>query len=88
MNDKKTMNDVLTIMATTGSSLIMASALNDIYCFNFLKQRQYKYGKNSFFYYKAKYSNLFFILSGLSGFGIGTLYSYYQKPLINLLLSN
>ena len=65
MNDKKTMDNVLTIMATTGSSLILASTLNDIYCFNFLKQRQYKYSKNSIFYYKAKYSKLFIILSGL-----------------------
>lgn len=88
MNGKKTMHGILTIIATTGSSLIMASTLNDIYCFNFLKQRQYKHCKNSIFYFKAKYSNFFFILSGLTGVGIGTLYSYYQKPLIHLLLSN
>ena len=88
MNGKKTMNTVTTIIASTAASLTMATMVNDAYCYNFLKKNQYEKGSLCISYYKAKYSKIFFILSGFGGYCIGCLYSYYQKPLINVLLSN
>ena len=84
MNSKKTMNTVSTIITTTGASLTLATVVNNAYCCNFLKTNQYTDDLFSISYYKAKYSKIFLILSGFGGFGIGCLYSYYQKPLINI----
>lgn len=61
------------------SSFILGLAINDNYCFNFLKKNQYKYLN---YYYKAKYTYMFLYSAGITGMIIGGLYGHTKKPLI------
>tara|TARA_B100001027_G_scaffold170551_1_gene122048 strand:- start:485 stop:772 length:288 start_codon:yes stop_codon:yes gene_type:complete len=67
------------------SGFAIATSLNDIYCFNILKNQQYKQKNLYCRYYHARYTKLF--ISGVTIIGLlgGGLYSYYKKPLIYLI---
>lgn len=64
------------------SCVIVGMGLNDFYCFNVLKQNQYKSINVYYGYYKAKYTNLF--LNAMFAVGLigGGAYGYKGKPLL------
>lgn len=64
------------------SCVIVGMGLNDFYCFNVLKQNQYKSINVYYGYYKAKYTNLF--LNAMFAVGLigGGAYAYKGKPLL------